>query len=329
MQQSQTDRPGFSFIICPDPGLAVGRIQELLASRPEAWVRRTFWADEPLPSVFWEDLSLQNLFAEKKALVVRRAESLLAEDWDKFLPWLSRRLPHAWPIFCIESAWSKDKPPISTTLSSRKFWQLAQERKWVWSSPGIRPEDIPARINQWAKKHGFSFESGALQDLAKAVPAEAVAIDQELEKLRLLLGDRRSIARSDLSQVFSQPSWDIFAFFKELERADAPVRVWRMIRQGETASDSELLFPFSALLLREARILWQLAAGDDQNVSLPPSIKSTKVNLARKLGLATIGRIFDLVLDAEQGVKTGRLDPEQALNWLVTELLGLFQTKRS
>lgn len=102
-----------------------------------------------------------------------------------------------------------------------------------------------------------------------------------------------------------------------------------MIQQGETASDSDLLFPFSALLLREARILWQLAAGDDQNVTLPSFIKSAKVSLARKLGLPAIGRIFDMVLDAEQGVKSGRLDPEQALNWLVTELLGLFQAKRS
>ena len=86
----------------------------------------------------------------------------------------------------------------------------------------------------------------------------------------------------------------------------------------------DMVFPVSSLMLREARQLWQLLHGEDGKVQLYPSLKTEKKRLAQRLGAARISRFWDIALQADTDIKTGRLKPAQAMENLVKEAARLW-----
>ena len=68
-------RPGFSFLVCPDAEMVREKADSLLSSASPAFVRRVYWGDEDLAPGFWEDLTVQSLMAQPKAVVLRRAHN--------------------------------------------------------------------------------------------------------------------------------------------------------------------------------------------------------------------------------------------------------------
>jgi DNA polymerase-3 subunit delta len=87
---------------------------------------------------------------------------------------------------------------------------------------------------------------------------------------------------------------------------------------------ADMVFPVSSLMLREARQLWQLLHGEDDKVHLYPGLKTEKKRLAQRMGAVRIGRFWDIVLQADTDIKTGRLKPSQAMENLVKEARGLW-----
>ena len=94
--------------------------------------------------------------------------------------------------------------------------------------------------------------------------------------------------------------------------------MWKSILE-EQAKGEEPLFYLLAMLQREARQLWQLAAGE--TVRLNPSDQQAKEQTASRLGLA---RLWDAMHTAELSVKSGRRSPAQALDALMGDLTLLF-----
>lgn len=315
-------RPGFFFCICPDPELIKRQIKEQLNACGSKWKQKFFWADEELPADFWESLTLSGLLPENRAVILRRAENLLAEDWKKFLPVLSSYHPRIWPFFCLEKEWSKNKPSIPAVLTKQKFWQLAQQKKWIWQSPGLTRSHLPAYLQKWAQSRGLSFQQNALQTAASLLPLDCTALEKELGKLELLV--QEEIGEKDLEIISFQPEIDIFAFLQSLQHPKDSLKAWRKVLSNQIGSSNELIFPFLGLVLREARILWQLLSGEDKQVRLPPQIKSSKKNLAQRLGKNKIAEIWTLILEAEAGIKSGERSPDQALEAFINGLMHLF-----
>lgn len=52
-----SDRPGFSFLLCPDPELIRLEVEALMErhGQDRTWVRRVYWGDDELPGAFWQD----------------------------------------------------------------------------------------------------------------------------------------------------------------------------------------------------------------------------------------------------------------------------------
>ncbi|MFP4315952.1 MAG: DNA polymerase III subunit delta [Desulfovibrionales bacterium] len=319
-------RPGFSFYVCPDSRILKKRIQQDIERTGTVWHNQVFWADEILPSAYWEALTLPGLFGDSRVVILRKAEHLKTEDWAKFVPILNRFSTHIWPIFCLEGEWNRNQPAIPAALSKQKFWKVAQEKSWTWTSPGLTPRDIPGILKQWAAGHGLTFPPGVLDIFARTLPLDGSALSAELEKIRLSLQGRTTLDPKDLQHVTFHQEVDIFAFLDAMVRAKAPFDVWQKVLASQVGSDSNLIFPFLSLLMRESRILWQLAVGDEDHVRLPPSIKSSKRELARNLGLEKLSRIWDLGLESESGIKSGRFSPDQALEYLVSSLSLLLRT---
>ncbi|THB67901.1 MAG: DNA polymerase III subunit delta [Desulfovibrio sp.] len=323
-------RPGFTFLACPDAELIRGRIDALAKEFPASggmgqtsYERRVFWGEEGLPPAFWEGLTLQSLMGAPKLLVVRQANKLLAEHWRNLVPHLSRFHEQAWPMFCLEVEYKRNQPSVPKHITKHKFWTFAHKQGWVWQSPGLDARGLREMISAWAKAKGLTLERGVLDTLVEALPLNAAAVHQELAKLELAAQSNGAVDQRIAALVSFTPDMDVFAFIDALQRGTTPSETWRKILKSQLSGE-EMCFSFLAMVLREARILWQLLFREG-GVRLPQRVLTAKQNLAKRLGPAKLARIWDLAWEAELGVKSGERSTDQALERLVAGLTELFR----
>jgi len=317
-------RPPFFFCICPDAWLIQERIRELTeAAGCGAWSRQTFWGDEPLESSFWTALTmpgLLGLLGGGRVLVLRHAHRLLIKALNDMEPLLRRAKSDLWVFFCLEGDWKGNTPAVPAVLAKQPYFKAAQHRGWLWQSPGHTERSLREYVRHWAEQQGIDFAPGVEEALVRALPLDGARVRGELEKLELLLSDRRQVTTRDLGLLSGEAVMNTFAFLKAVLSSAADVTAWRTVFADQTASSSGMLMPFLGLLQREIRILWQLLAGEDNKVSLPPGIKQDKKRLALKLGERGLTRIWDLVFEAEFDLKTGRRRAEQIMERMVASL---------
>jgi len=328
-------RPGFFFLVCPDGALCKQRIESLLqqhppeggggmlgSSGPPQWERKVFWGDDGLDDAFWQTVTQNDLFGRPRAVIVRNAQNLLKEHWEQLSAPLARFNAQVWPFFCIEKELRFGKPEVPAVIKKRKYFVFAEKQGWVWQSPGLGESGVRTWLQDWAKSRGFSFGPGALQAILECMPQDASAVTSELAKLELALEPGAQIG-PELAQLLSHiPDIDIFTFINALQNSSAAGMVWQKVL-AHRQSGQGFLFQFLALLVREARILWQLLH-QEQVGRMPPKQMQAKQQLSQKLGGRRIARIWDLALEAELRVKTGEAGEEQALEMLVAELTRLF-----
>lgn len=317
-------RPGYMFLICPDAELLHARIAELLDQHKAAdYEKKVYWADEDLPPKFWDDLTLQTLFGSSKAVVLRRAHKLKAATWDTLDKTIASLSDASFLFICLEGKWERKGPPVPAVLKRRKCWSYAEKQKWFWQSAGLDEKTISGFVGKWAKTNGIHIDGPVLNGLTKALPRDARAARLELDKLDLAAGPERRIVMEHIDLIAHNEDMDFFQFMRAMSEGGDPVEIWRRVLTNHSEKDS-MVFMLTASLTREARALWMMLHGEESAVRLPPFVKKQKKALAQRIGPARIARLFDMVMEAEIGIKTGQRRPEQALELLVASLTSLF-----
>ena len=338
------ERPGFFLCICPDGQLVKRQVATQLATWPPApvagglmglgggasggsgagaaleWETHVFWGDDELPRTFWELLTLQGLMARPRALVLRNAQALPAEVWKRLSQALGRPNPQTWPIICLGVAFDKGQPKIPAHLAKLPCFAFAEERGWVWRSPGLDERSLGRHIQGRARELGLRLSPEALETLTISLPPDAAAVDSELAKLSLLSGGETVTPESAGLATFTS-DFNIFQFLRALTSGQAET-VWAQSLHEQARGD-DLIFPLLGLLQREARLLWQVLAGE--TAAMRPQDIPAKKQLAARLGPAGLARLWDVMHTAELSIKSGRRSPAQALNALVGDLTLLFR----
>ncbi|PWM71006.1 MAG: DNA polymerase III subunit delta [Desulfovibrionaceae bacterium] len=313
------DIPGFYFCLCPDSTLAREHVDGLL-KRVNAVGRereiRTFWADEGLDGRFWEALTMQGLTERPRALLVRGAQTLTAEVWKKLSAVLATPRPDILPVFFLESLWEKGQPKLPAHIAKLRCLEFADKQGWVWRSAGLDARALRKHVQQRAAALELRLTPDALDALCAVVTPDAAAVRGVLEQLALASGDGEVGVELVRNMAESAPEVIIFEFIRHLQSGNSAA-VWRtLLREGD--GGESLLFPLLALLTREARLLWQIQAGE--NVWLPQQTANLKRSLASRLGTSGLANLFAALMEAEWAVKSGRRQPLQALEELVGSL---------
>ncbi|WP_321405057.1 DNA polymerase III subunit delta [Maridesulfovibrio sp.] len=317
-------RPGYMFLICPDAELLHANIAELQEKHGATdYEKKAYWADEDLPPQFWDDLTLQTLFGASKVIILRRAHKLKAAVWDNIDKTIASLSSSSFLFICLESQWKSKTPPIPAVLKKRKCWKFAEKQKWFWKSAGLDQKSISGFVGKWARTNGLHIDSPVLNALSQALPKDARAARLELDKLDLAAGPDRRILMEHVGLIAHSEEMDFFAFMRSMSEGGDPVEIWRRVLTNHSEKDS-MIFMLTASLTREARALWMMIHGEESEVRLPPFVKKQKQALAQRLGPVRIARLFDIVMEAEIGIKTGQRKPEQALELLVASLTSLF-----
>lgn len=324
-----SDRPGFTFLVCPDQEMTRRRLERLMAASGQAYARQVFWGDaDDFDAAYWQALSSVSLFAEPKAVVLRRAEGLPSDFWEKLARPLAGFNQHVWPVICLEGPHDPKKgPSLPKGLAERPYWKVGQQKGWVWISPGLTEENMVPTLRDWAGAHRLDFGKGVLQELARVLPRDMTACARELEKLELA-AQAGTIGPDLLQLLCVETELDIFGFLKALEEGRDPAGVWRTVFGHQQGSDDGFLFKFLAILSREARTMWQLFH-EDPDCKVHPYVRKLKTPMAARLGAAGLARLWDMALSAEASVKFGVKSPDQAMEILVADLHLLFARVRS
>ena len=340
-------RPAYSFCLCPDSKLLQGRINSLLGSHApsqgDAWQHFIFWADEGLGSTFWEHLTIQGLFAVPKALVIRNAQALPADALRKLfaalLPLAPRAVrenlgpsdaplpsPLVWPLVCLEVPFEKGSPKVPVAVQKTPAYEIALKAGWVENVPGLTAQSMPAFVREEAALHGLALSGDDVAALCSALPQDAALVSSELSRLALLADKDGRLAAGAAGLVESAQELSIFELMRIIQQQGPAPSAWRRILEDRLSGEN-LVFAFNAILLREARILWQCLAG--QEPYLPPAVAGQKKAAARALGFAGIARIWEFAMMADKGIKSGERSPEQAFEKLAADLFQLFGQRAS
>ena len=330
-------RPAYSICICPDSSLLRARLDTLLAvhapSQGGAWQRFVFWGDDGLGPPFWEHLSLQGLFAAPKALIIRNAQLLTAD----ILKTLSKALlplagtataplpsPLLWPVLCLEVAIEKGNTKTPTHIASLPCYIEAEKRGWLDVTQGLDAAALPAFIRAEAQRQGLCLHSEEAALLARALPPDAACVTSELAKLSLLADSKGHLPKHAITTAVQTQEVTIFELMRFVQQnRDAPA-AWKQILEDKLSGEN-MVFAFIAILLREARILWQSLAGPAPY--LPPQIAQQKKIAAEALGYGGIARLWELALQADKGIKSGERGPDQAFEMLAADLFLIFGGK--
>ncbi|MBQ4133400.1 MAG: DNA polymerase III subunit delta [Desulfovibrionaceae bacterium] len=335
-------RPGFLFCISPDSTLLKQHVELLaarfpppggaalmppaLSSSSQGWNRKVFWGDSGLEDEFWDCLGVQNLFGGGTLVVLRNAQALPADTWKKLSKAMAQANPAVWPVLCLEVEFERGKPKIPAHITRLKAFDFAGKQGWVWQSPGLDARGLQSYIQAQSKKLGLDIPPALLSQLAAALPSNAAAVQLELEKLALLVqteGENNQLKPEHLSLIRQQAEVDIYRVLRALQNNRNSAEVWAMAMASESGSSNDkMLFGFLGALVREARILWQILFSE--NVYIPAGALAEKQALAQKLGVRRLAELWELALEAEQGVKSGEVSEDQALERLLADLSLLF-----
>jgi DNA polymerase-3 subunit delta len=327
---SAQTRHGFRILVCPDAELLRRQVATQAAALGPGAARKVFWADdEPFPPAFWTELTTQNLFSTPTVIVLRRAESLRAEAWDRIDEALPRAASTALPVFCLEGAWKDGKPPVPNFLPKRKLWPTAESRGWIWQSQGLTDQNIAKFIDQWAAGAGLGLDPAAKRALEDALPRDAFSAGLELDKIALAAGDARTVTAEHAQLIAPHGDMEFFEFMRALSvspKADPQAfrDVWaRVLDDKLRPSGDRILFQLLGYVSWQARQMWLLNEGEDAKVRMSPRDKPALSRTARRLSRSGIARVIELTLDAQLGVISGARRPDDTLEAYVAALANL------
>jgi DNA polymerase-3 subunit delta len=326
--------PAFLVCLCPDSRLLQARMERLLTlHKPEggeARQRFVFWGDEALSPAFWEHMTLLGLFAQPKVVILRKSEALPAKVLEEqFSPVLTAAVapdgralrPSILPLICLECGFERGKPKVPAHIQRLPFYTVAQQFGFLDLTPPLSESGVASYIREEAARSGLRLNAGEVSRLAAVLPPDAARIGAETAKLALLRDGDGRLPEHAVDAVDTARELSVFEMIRIVQYHKRAPELWKRILEDRLSGETSV-FGFIALLLREARLLWQSLMGPLPELS--PQTAAQKQQAARNLGLGGIARLWDMALHAEKGIKSGERSPEQAFEMLAADLFMLF-----
>lgn len=218
-------------------------------------------------------------------------------------------------------------PDLMLIVSAPKLDRSSAASKWVKSLDGqgvhlaiwpIGPRELPGWIAARMRASGLQADQGAAALIADRVEGNLLAAGQEIEKLRLLLGEGRVTQEDVANAVADSSRYDVYKLVDAALAGDASRAV--RILGGLRAEGIAPVIVFWALG-RELRTLARLADAVQNRGDLGSAMQSAGVwrnrqalvrSCVSRLNVATIHRLLKAVGQGDAAAK-GRLraDPWQ------------------
>jgi DNA polymerase III subunit delta len=180
---------------------------------------------------------------------------------------------------------------------------------------------LPDWCVQWAgSRHGKQLAAGAAKLLVDLIGADMGVLDQELAKLAVYVGDAPKIEARDVDRLVgrsrAENTWIIFEAMASGKPADSLAVLDRLFDQGEDAMRILGAFSLQLRRLAQAHRLHQqgrsLAAALEAAGVPPFAVKGCEGQM-RHLGQRRLDRLYEWLLEVDQGLKGGSQLPSRVL----------------
>lgn len=237
--------------------------------------------------------------------------------------------------------------PLSTALvlllpdenEPRRGWKNYPEDHWLmkWAAEqGGRvfvrsfrlptASQMPAWVQQQAKKMGVSISHAAAEELSALLGGDTERASRELEKLAAYVNRARPIEVEDVQELVAQTGEvDVFGMVDALGEGDTR-RALRLLQGLLQVQDPFQIF---GMMVRQFRLLLQVREQLDEGrlgeplsgmKNAPKGVIHQLARQAQRFSMAELTRIYHDLLDVDEQMKNGEVDPVTALDRFVAGL---------
>jgi DNA polymerase-3 subunit delta len=285
------------------------------APNPEMNTDRFRGGEDPVSRVL-ESAQTLPFLGSRRLVVAQQAEAWTTAQLNEFLGYLADPSPAT----CLVFAGAK----LNKTT---KFAKALAKAGKVHSFGRMYPRQIVPWLGQRAELRGKRLEREAAQRLAELSGLGLGALDSEVEKLALFVGERGRIALDDVREVTGRGRlYGIFDFTDALaagQLARALAAYHQLHSLGEPAV--RVLAMVSRLFRQLAQARQVLDAGGgqaevQQALRTPPSATQTLVQRARREDARILARRLASVLQADVALKSSAGSDRVVMERLIMEV---------
>lgn len=252
------------------------------------------------------------VFAQRRVVYVKDADRLNLEALSDYL----------------------QKPNPSTCLIVRALrfdgrsgpYKRAKKAGYTERYDNPKERDMPAQVESRARQMGVNITAEAARAVVSAVGADLGAAWQALELLSLYMTDpKQPIRASDVAEVVSLTrEASIFDMVDAIGRRDRQKVLDGLF--GLIRRNGQHPLQILSMIARQYRLLVSCRAALDSRwpesrvaseLKLPPFVLKKLMQQARSYDLETLTQNLNRVVEADQAMKGGALNPERALERLL------------
>ena len=192
----------------------------------------------------------------------------------------------------------------------------------------LNKHDLQSWIIKRAREHGATIEPGAADILGRLVGTDLRALDNEIEKLALYVTDQRPISKADIELLvpYTEEA-ELFGMSNAIGQRDAR-RAYDQLRKelDEGRNPMAILGSITA----QIRALIEVKDMADRGTTAREiaNLKGWKSDYAATMRLreaanfsmVRLEQIFEMLLETDLAIKTGRMDHMLALDTLIARL---------
>jgi len=263
-------------------------------------------------SDFLEKMRQSSMFKEKKLAILKDAfsnsefkENFLkegkkfVESGNIFLFYETRQISEGDPLFLFFKKYSR----------SQGFESLGGQKLRNW---------VKKEFEKYGKNR--RIEEGALEKLIEFVGNDLWQMANEIKKLSSYKKEENSVNLSDIKLLIEpKVETDIFKTIDAIALKDKRRALQLLkahLRKGDSPQYlfSMINFQFRNLLMAKSNQM------SYEKLRLHPYLLRKTIQLARKFSLEELKKIYRKIFQIDLAMKTGKIEPEMALDLLITEL---------
>ncbi len=254
----------------------------------------------------------------RRVLVLREVEKLSAKELDLLSGYVERPSPSTCLVCCGAKADLRKRP-----------WTIVKRSGAVLECRSLYESQLPSWIAARVRARGGSISQEATKLLAAYAGTSLREIQNEIDKIFIYLGDKKSISEDDIAALVGiSKEFSVFELQKAVGGRDlrrAPVILEHMLDAGENVPFIlVMLTNYFAALLKLHDMQREGASLEEQasEMRVKPYFLREYAEVLKRYTKSELEHAFLLLADADEKVKTSSLSPAQVMLSLIVQLIG-------
>ncbi|MBR4067201.1 MAG: DNA polymerase III subunit delta [Clostridia bacterium] len=199
----------------------------------------------------------------------------------------------------------------------KKLYTLLKKKNAIVDFSPMSDAECAGWAAKTMQRMGKTLDRSCAEKLVFTVGRDAALLKQEMEKLAAYLSDRPAVTPEDIDAVCTRSTEYTVFQMVDAQVAGNNLQTFAYLRDLLRAGEERIMV--LAMLLRQYRILYHMRCMLDEKtpqqsqaqlLGIPPFAVGRTQQQAKRFDKERLRQAYDMLLDYEQGIKSGRLPME-------------------